>query len=524
MILNEVDVTASNAVSDHSEETALLTELLARKRARTNFADFCRYIAPDEPPAAHHMLICNALDDVIDGKLKRLMIVMPPGSAKSTYATVRFPAYFVGRMGKRGIITASYSSDLADQFGRKVRNIVNSPEYQRVFPNTELAEDSRAKGEWATKEGGFYFSTGVNGAINGRRGALGIGDDLIKDQKEADSELVREGTWAWWISSFRSRLWPNAPIVLINTRWHTDDPSGRILPESWNGESGWVTAKDGEQWYVIHIAAEALDNDILGRKKGEWLWTDWFNSEFWEQTKKTVTMYDIRMWNSLYQGLPADEEGTYFKRDWFKYYTDIPTSLNVYMSGDYAVTEGGGDFTEIAVWGVDTHNRIFALDWWYGQKESPEWVESILSMKTRWDALVHVAEVGQIRRGVEPWLIKAMRGDEYATPPIPPRYVTCEWLPHVGDKAAEARSFQALAKVGMVHFPRTDWAERAINQMCKFPGGKFDDVIDACAKFGRYISDTWAALPPKQPEKAIEQLWNAPMKMTDFQNTERKSW
>src|SRR6185295_6773841 len=134
---------------------------LARRKARRSFADFNRYIAPEQPPAKHHLLICDALDQVIDGKIKRLMVLMPPGSAKSTYATVRFPAYFLGRMGERGIITASFDEELATDFGRKVRNLVDSPRYQRVFPHVALAADSRAKGEWATTEGGFYFATGV---------------------------------------------------------------------------------------------------------------------------------------------------------------------------------------------------------------------------------------------------------------------------------------------------------------------------------------------------------------------------
>ena len=491
-------------------------ELLARRKARRNYADYCRYTAPDEPPAKHHLLITDVCDKIIEGEVKRALVMMPPGGAKSTYATVRFPPYFLGRKQKAGVITASYNDDLATHFGRKVRNIIKTPEYGRVF-DTQLAIDSQAKGEWETQDGGFYFATGIGGSVTGRRADLGIIDDPIRGRKDADSELIRDNAWNWYINDFRTRLKPNAAILLIQTRWHMDDLAGRILPDDWNGESGWITAKDGEQWYVVCLPAQAGSNDILGRQKGDWLWTEWFDESFWEQTKKTAILHDVRTWNSLYQQTPTDEAGTYFQRSWFEQrYTELPAELNVYMSGDFAVTDGDGDFTELAVWGVDPQDRIYVLDWWSGQTTSEVWISQLLTMAKRWKAMRFIGEMGPIRRAVEPFLERTMRDTR--------TYVGLEWLASGGDKAASARSFQALASLNRVHFPRTEWAEYVISQLCKFPAGKYDDAVDACSLFGRFINDTWAALPPKQPEKAIEQLWNAPMKMTDFQNTERKSW
>lgn len=491
-------------------------ELLARRKARKSFADFCRYVAPEEPPAAHHLLICDALDRVIDGDLKRLMIFMPPGSAKSTYATVRFPAYFVGRRKAEGIVSASYNVDLATQFGRKVRNLVRSPEYLRVFPDVALSADSRAKGEWNTTGGGFYFATGIEGGINGRRGALGVIDDPLKGQSDADSARVRDTTWAWYISDFRSRLWPTAPQVIINTRWNLDDLCGRILPDDWNGESGWITAKDGEQWYVICLPAEARANDILGRAPGEWLWTDWFGVNYWEQTKKTACLFDVRTWNSLYQQMPADIAGTYFQRSWFdNRYEVLPKNLNSYVSGDFAATDGKGDYTELAAWGVCPDDVIYVRDWFSGQVTSDVWTDELLAMTTANDALMFIGEAGPIRRSVEPWLEKRMRETG--------EYVNTTWLTapnkesdSLSGKAVAARSFQAMCRQGRVRFPRTQWAERVIDQLCQFPGGKFDDAVDCCSLFGRHIASTWAAVRPELPKTKLIDQWNAPLKISDF--------
>lgn len=193
-------------------------ELLNRRKGRKSLVDFCRYIAPDELPALHHELIWNACYKIVDGTLRRLMIFLPPGSAKSTYASVRFPAYYLGRLPEKSIITASYSSDLATAFGRKVRNLVDTREYSNVFTDVALTEDSRVKGEWETNKGGSYFPAGVGSGITGRRVDLGLIDDPVKRRQEADSKTIQEATWEWYRSDFLTRLKPNAAQVIIQTR------------------------------------------------------------------------------------------------------------------------------------------------------------------------------------------------------------------------------------------------------------------------------------------------------------------
>ena len=470
-------------------------ELLQRRKARSTFANFCRYVAPLEPPAKHHELICNIGDKIINGECKRAMFFMPPGSAKSTYATVRFPAYYLGQLKNKGVICASYNDTLATQFGKKTRNLIKQGETQRLFSGLNLKTDSQAKGEWETEDGGFYFSVGIGGGVTGRRADLGIIDDPIRGRKDADSELIRDNCWSWYIDDFRTRLKPNAAILIIMTRWHEDDLAGRILPDTWNGESGTITSKDGEDWEVVCLPAKAGDNDALGRDPGQWLWTEWFDKKYWQDTYNVQTNNGqyMRSWNSLYQQIPADEEGSFFKRDWFKRYHlgEEPKTSN-YQSSDFATREGEGDFTELGIFGMCSQKEIWIIDWWYGQSTTDIWIDAQLDQYNRHKCYAAFGETGVIRRAVEPFQTMRSRARN-----IYPRF---EWLVRSGDKAAMARSFQGLAASGMVHIPYTDWGDRLIDQLCKFPTGKYDDAVDVCALMGMAITDAHPALVNIEPE------------------------
>ena len=488
-------------------------ELLSRRRGRANFADFCRYVAPEEPPADHHLLICDVADRIVSGDCKRAIFLMPPGSAKSTYATVRFPAYYLGRLKNKGVICASYNDTLAAQFGKKTRNLIRQIETQSLFPNLSLTADSQAKGEWDTNEGGFYFAVGIGGGVTGRRADLGIIDDPIRGRKDADSQLIRDNCWSWYIDDFRTRLKPGASIIIILTRWHQDDLVGRILPESWDGESGTVTSIDGEDWEVVCLPAQARSGDILGRSEGDWLWTDWFTPDWWEQTKKTVLQSGQRSWNSLYQQTPADDEGTYFRREWFKRFNlgEEPKTNN-YQAGDFATKEDEGDFTESGVFGMCKDGELWVKDWWYKQATTDVWIDAQLDQYSESKCLATFGETGQIRRAVEPF--QRMRSRQRK---IYPRF---EWLVRSADKPSMARSFQGMASAGMVHIPNTDWGERLINQLVSFPNGKYDDGVDVCALIGMAIQMAHPAIINNQIQKQPERnAWGRPIRSNDSWRT-----
>lgn len=431
------------------------------------------------------------------------MVFMPPGSAKSTYASVRFPAYYLGRLGKKGIICASYGGDLATSFGRKVRNLVNTQESRNLFPKLTLSQDSQAKGEWETEEGGTYFAVGVGGGVTGRRADLGLIDDPVKGRKEADSLVVKEDTWNWYNSDFLTRLKPEAATVIIQTRWVEDDLSGRILPENWEGESGVFEGRDGKQWTVISLQAEAEKgkNDPLGRKPGEWLWTEWFTPKYWRETKRAQEQADIRNWGALFQQTPTRNEGTYFKREWFNRYPEgkQPKYLTKFGASDYAVSEDEGDFTEQGVAGLCPEGNLYMIDWISGQTESDVWVDDLLDLTKKHNPIIWGAEVGQIKKAVAPWLRKRCRQRGIFIEPEP--------MSHIGDKAANARSFQAMAKLSMVYIPMNKWGDELITQLVKFPGGAFDDKVDVCGLMGRLIDRVYEIVPPPTEDKNKPDRW-----------------
>lgn len=434
---------------------------------------------------------------------------MPPGSAKSNYATVKFPAYYLGRHRDKGVISASYNDELASMFGRRVRNLVGSREYGRLF-DLQLAPDQRAKGEWETSEGGFYFSCGVGGGVTGRRGDLLIADDLIRGRADADSDAVRKKTWEWWLSDFRTRGKPGYSLVLIMTRWHEDDPAGRILPDGWDGESGWVAGKDGESWYVICLPAQARGKDPLGRKEGEWLWPEWFTPDFWALTK---AMQTPRNWNCLYEQRPTSEQGTYFKKEWWREYTGLPESLNVYMTIDAAITDeedstGDPDYTEIAVWGVDHLDRVYALDWYTARAEVDEWSDDLIRLIVHWKPQALIGGRANIEKTVVPFVKRELKRKR--------KYVTVEYTANVGDKPAKCRSFQALMSSGQVYWPKLQWAEDVKAQMMKFPGGRHDDKVDACGVLGMHLESVWEAAPPPKPPKTLAEVWNRPVSIQEL--------
>jgi predicted phage terminase large subunit-like protein len=435
------------------------TELLARRRARGSLIEFATYTNPQYQAAAHHTLIADALESVARGDCNRLMILMPPRHGKSELASRRFPAWYLGNNPDKQIIAASYNSDLASDFGREVRNIVNSPEYRALF-NVRLAQDSHAANRWHTDRGGMYVAAGVGTAVTGRGADILLIDDPFKDREEADSEIRRGRVWDWYTSTAYTRLMPGGSVIVINTRWHDDDLSGRLLAAQ---ESG------GDQWRVLSLPAISDD--------GSALWPEWYSIDRLNEIKSVLPARD---WNSLYQQDPIPDDGDYFKAEWIRDYDVLPDNLHIYAASDYAVTDGAGDYTEHGVCGMDTSGNMYLLDWWSGQTTPDVWIDAKCDLINQHKPLCWFGESGVIRRSVEPYMMRRIQERQ--------AYCRIEWMASISDKTTRARSIQALASMGKLFLPSdAPWRQRLLAQMLRFPAGKHDDAVDVLSLLGRGV-------------------------------------
>ncbi|MEL6423794.1 MAG: terminase family protein [Pseudomonadota bacterium] len=277
---------------------------------------------------------------------------MPPGSAKSTYTTVCFAPFEMGRKKRFNIICASYGSTLARKFGRKSRAIARSPEFADIF-GCGLSSVSSAADEWSltAPSESEYMAGGILSGMTGNRADGLLIDDPMKGRAEADSETIRDKTWEAYKDDLSTRLKPNAWQVIIQTRWHEDDLSGRLLPENYDGRSGPVQGTDGHDWFVVNLPMIAEhDSDPIGRTQGELLWPQWFRQDDVDKLRADTARQ--RTWSALYQQRPTPDDGDYFKREWFRWYDDVPAHLRTYGASDYAVTADGGDYTVHGVAGV----------------------------------------------------------------------------------------------------------------------------------------------------------------------------
>ena len=459
---------------------------------KSGFLNYVMRTTPNYIVGRHHIEICQALDRVIAGTCRRLMVFLHPGAGKSTLISMRFPAYYLGHNPQHQVIAGSYGGELVSGFGRELRNLMNGSEHLGIFPDCGLATDSQAKNLWRTEQGGVYLSAGVGGAITGFGMHLGIIDDPVKSRQEADSEHMRELTWRWYKSDFytRQRLDPKTKkvrtaLIYVATRWHEDDLAGRLLKAMEDGT--------GDQWEVLHYPA--LD------EKGRALWPEGgYDEEYLEGMRGTL---GAREWQSLFQGDPTPDEGLVFKEDWFWEYEEkdlmmevalplgpdgkvpdgkrmIPRPMTYYGASDYAVTDGDGDFTVHIVVGVDPLDNIYIMDLWREQTTSDVWVEKMLDMSQQWNPMLWAEEKGQIEKGVGPLIVK--RQNERRI------YFHRKAFASSVNKRQRSQAIVGRMAMGKVRFPKNaPWYPALKNEMLKFDAGKHDDQVDTISLIGRML-------------------------------------
>jgi len=423
-------------------------------------------------------VLIEALEAVEQGDIRKLAVFMPPGSAKSTYASILFPPWLMQRQQKANVLAASHTTELAEKWGRRVRNLVNE---HSVTLGITPDPFSQAAGRWALISGAEYYAAGVGTGIAGFRAKYGLIDDPIRSRQDADSELIRDRIWDWYINDFRTRLVHGAAEVLIQTRWHEDDLAGRALNHS--------------KWHVISLPAIAEANDQLGREIGEPLWDD-DSYGYGEQLQDLRSTTPARTWSALYQQRPAPEDGDYFKVDWLRPYDHAPDrkTLRIYGGSDYAVTADGGDFTVHAVVGIDPEGRMYLLDLWRGQKASDSWIEAFCDLVKEWKPIGWAEEQGQIRSGVGPFLDRRMRERK--------AYVFRDQFPTRGDKAIRAQSIRGRMALEGLYVPiNAVWYPELRSELLSFPAGKHDDQVDALGLVGQLLDKMSLGQRPPEPEK-----------------------
>jgi hypothetical protein len=400
-------------------EVLSLLEELKNFEIRRRLTDWSRLAGYE--PAPHHRLLIERLEAVARGSIPRLAVFMPPGSAKSTYSSILLPPWFLANNPTAAIIAASHTTELAEKWGRRVRNLI--AEHSTTL-GIALSSDSQAAGRWALTSGGEYYAAGVCVGIAGFRADIAIIDDPIRSREDADSDVVRDRVWDWYKSDLLTRLKPGGRVILIQTRWHVDDLAGRLLADMENG---------GERWEVVSLPAEAEANDPLGRKPGEWLWDDEYGYAKSLVAQKKVQ--PARNWSAMYQQSPVPDTGDYFHADWLRPYDKAPPreTMKIYGASDYAVTTDG-DYTVHIVVGVDPEWRIYVLDLWRKQATSAEWIEAFCDLVLRWKPVGWAEETGQIRAGVGPFLEKRIRERQ--------AWVQRKAFPTRGDKAVRAQSIR----------------------------------------------------------------------------------
>lgn len=457
--------------------------LTAEDYAYSRLISYAAYQWPGYTDAPHHRLIARHLEAVERGEIKRLMITMPPRHGKSMLASEFFPAWYMGRNPEHYVVTATYAQELADDFGRKVKNQIEDGGFQAIFPGVGLADDSKSAKrfhieghsggyEHATRQRGAFYAVGVGGPLTGRGAHLLLIDDPVKNREDAESEVIRKKTKDWYTSTAYTRLMPGGRIVIIQTRWHEDDLAG------------WLQADHGhEDWTVLNLPA------INGN--GEALWPEQYPVEALEQIKRALPPRD---WSALYQQRPSPETGDYFKREWIIPSEVIPPreTMAIYGGSDYAVTADGGDYTVHAVVGVAHDGRMYLLDLWRAQASSDVWVDAFCSLVRKWKPIGWAEETGQIKSGVGPFLLRRMIETE--------SLVAREQFPTRGDKAIRAQSIRGrIATQGLYVPANAPWLTDLINEMMSFPVGVHDDQVDALGLVGQLIDRMTEGARPKAP-------------------------
>ena len=457
-----------------------LAQLERNEACQENFLHFVRRMWPDFITGRHHKIIAEKLERVAKGELKRLIINMAPRHTKSEFASFLFPAWMMGRNPSMKIIQATHTTELAVNFGRKTKNLIDNEEYKEVFPDVKLAADSKASGRWDTSSGGMYYAVGVGANLAGRGGDLVVIDDPHSEQT-AMSAKGFDDAWDWYTGGPRQRLQPGGSIVLVQTRWSEKDMTGQLIR---------AMAKDplADQWEIVELPA------ILEDGKPCW-------PEFWSLEDLTAVRASKppSKWNAQYQQNPTGEENAIIPREWWNKWEQeqVPQLQYVIQSYDTAFSKREtSDFSAITTWGVfypveGEGPNLILLDSKKGRWDFPELKEIALELYSFWepDSVIVEAKASGMP------LTQEMR--QTGIPVI-------NFTPSRGnDKVSRVHAVSPLFEAGMVWAPDKTFAEELIEEVAAFPNGEYDDLVDSMTQaLMRYRQGNFVQLPSDDWEES----------------------
>jgi predicted phage terminase large subunit-like protein len=432
-----------------------MTTPFDQELARRHLGDFGSLLVTAPRPYEHppHVeMLCQHLERVESGEITRLLVTAPPRHSKSLHVARLLPAWWLGRHPAHHVILASHGADLSEEHSREARRLMRHDLYP--FP-ARVSDESHAVGRWHTDASGSMRAVGVKGAITGHGAHLLILDDLLSGIEAASSQAVRDSTWAWLVNDALSRLMPGGAVVAIGTRWHEDDPMGRLLD-----------MEGGDEWTVLRFPALAEEDDALGRAPGEALWPTWYDASYHHARRAEL---GLRWWSATHQGAPTPDDGVVFKRPWLTgTYETLPEELHVVTGCDASFGKGvGSDYSALVTLATDG-TRYYVLDTERGRWEFNELVERIKRVEREYHpsvVLVEDAAAGQSA------IQELHRLTDLPVVAVKPE----------GSKLARAESVSPLVEAGRLLFPHASppWKDELIEELASFPSGRHDDMVDA---------------------------------------------
>ena len=436
------------------------------KAAQSDPISFAKQVYPGFKVGPQHRKLSKLFQDVIEGKKKRVIINIAPRRGKSEFSSYLFPAYFLGKYPDKKIIMATHTAGLSEDFGRRVRNLIESDEYKEVFPNTVVADDQKAAGKWSTGAGGQYYAVGVGGALAGRGADLFVIDDPHSEQDiKVNSRAAFDNAWSWFQTGPLQRLMPGGAIIVIMTRWSLIDLTGRLIDYN-------IKNPDSVPWELVELPA-ILD---AGTDHEKSLWPAQWPLELLQATRQQL---DPRYWNAQYMQNPTSDMAALISRKDWKIWDkeDPPKCEYVIQSWDTAhETKTTSDYSACTTWGVWYNNEdknnpnLILLDAFKDRLTFPELKIAALKHYKEWNPDAFIVE----KKAAGAPLIQELRMIG-----IPVQ----EFTPSRGnDKMVRLNAVADLFTSGKVWAPDTRWAKEVIEEIASFPVGEHDDFVDTCTQ------------------------------------------